>query len=224
MKKILCLLLAVALVFAFAACGGSEQGTAGGGDSDHQWTRTGHFTDESDNYLMIFPSEDEEFEGLWAVTFLPGDEMHGWFIPQEGETLHGDLTAEGTGEDPYVVTISEEGEDGILLVNEAGEEFHLTPLEIPDTVATLQINTEGYGEITYATDGEEPEFDDEYPYQSAVVNLFEGQSTEYTLAARPGEGYKFIKWTKNGEDFSTEDKITVDITEDVEYIAVFDLE
>ncbi|MBQ6089544.1 MAG: hypothetical protein IJK95_08295 [Firmicutes bacterium] len=221
MKKALCLLLAAVLVFAFAACGGSNQGNSG--SSDFEWTRTGNFTDENDNYLMIFPAEDEDHEGLWAVTFMPGDEMHGWFIPQEGEALHGDLTAEGTDEDPYIVTISEEGEDGILLVTEAGDEYHLSVMEIPDTVATLQINTEGLGEITYATDGEEPEFDDEYPYQSAVVNIFEGQSTEYTLAARAAEDYKFVKWTKNGEDFSTEETITVEITEDVEYIAVFDI-
>ena len=142
---------------------------------------------------MILPAEDEEHEGLWAVTFAPGDEMHGWFIPQEGETLHGDLTAEGIGEDPYIVTISEEG-DGILLVNEEGDEFHLAPMEVPERVATIQINTEGLGEISY------------------------------TIAARPSEGYKFVKWTKNGEDFSTEDKVTFEVTEDAEYIAVFEME
>ena len=134
MKKVLCLLLAAVLVFAFAACGGSGQGGTDNGSSDFEWTRTGHFIDENDNYLMILPAEDEEHEGLWAVTFAPGDEMHGWFIPQEGETLHGDLTAEGIGEDPYIVTISEEG-DGILLVNEEGtsnvyfaKKFNLTPI------------------------------------------------------------------------------------------------
>ncbi|MBE6025853.1 MAG: hypothetical protein IKI86_02070 [Firmicutes bacterium] len=223
MKKVLCLLLAAVLVFAFAACGGSGQGGTDNGSSDFEWTRTGHFIDENDNYLMILPAEDEEHEGLWAVTFAPGDEMHGWFIPQEGETLHGDLTAEGIGEDPYIVTISEEG-DGILLVNEEGDEFHLAPMEVPERVATIQINTEGLGEISYAADGEEPEFEEGYPYQSAVVNVLEGQSNVYTIAARPSEGYKFVKWTKNGEDFSTEDKVTFEVTEDAEYIAVFEME
>ena len=224
MKKILSIFLALALVFAFAACGGSDQGSTSGEASDFEWTRTGHFIDESENYLMIFPAEDDEHQGMWAVTFAPGDEMHGWFLSQEGETLHGDLTAEGIGEDPYVVTISEEGEDGVLVVTEAGDEYHLSPMEVPDVVATLKINVDGLGEIAFAAYGEEPEFVEGEPYQSSVVNIFEGQSNEYSLAARAAEDYKFVKWTKDGEDFSTEEKITVEVTEDVEYIAVFEME
>lgn len=224
MKKLLVVLLALAMVFAFAACGGSDQGNKGSGESDFEWTRTGHFTDESDNYIMIFPAEDDEHQGMWAVTFAPGDEMHGWFLSQEGETLHGDLTAEGMDEDPYIVTISEEGENGILVVNEAGEEFHLTPMETPETVATLHINIEGQGEIAYAPEGEEVQFEEGYPFQTAVVNIFEGDTNKYTLAAKPAEGFKFVKWTKDGEDYSIDEQTEVEVEGEVEYIAVFEAE
>ena len=46
---------------------------------------------------------------------------------------------------------------------------------------------------------------------------------KFILGARAGEGWKFVKWTKDGEDFSTEEIITVKVTEDAEYVACFDL-
>ena len=224
MKKILCLLLAMVLVFSFAACGGSNSGDSGSeGNTDFEWTRQGHFQDESGNYLMVLPSDDEEHAGMWAVTMMIGEDMHGWFISQEGETLHGDLTSEyEEGVDPFVVTISEEGEDGLLVETEAGDQYHFTPMETPDILATLQINIDGLGEIAYAPEGEEPEFDEEFPTQSAVVNIVEGQPTTYTIAQKAADDYEFVKWTKNGEDFSTDETITVEVTEDVEYRAVFE--
>ena len=36
------------------------------------------------------------------------------------------------------------------------------------------------------------------------------------------DGWKFVKWTKNGEDFSEEPEITVEVAEGVEYMAVFE--
>ena len=225
MKKLLCLLLAMVLVFAFAACGGSNSGDSSGSEaaSDFEWTRQGNFQDADENYLMVVPSEDEEHAGMWAVTLMVGEETHGWFIAQEGETLHGDLTSEFEEDaDPYVVTISEEGEDGLLVETEAGDQFHFTPMETPEIIATLQINVDGLGEIAVAPEGEEAAFDDEFPMQSHVLNIMEGQPTTYTIIQRPAEDYTFVKWTKNGEDFSTDESITVDVTEDVEYRAVFE--
>lgn len=224
MKKLLVVLLALAMVFAFAACGGSDQENSGSGDPAFEWSRTGNFQDADENYLMITKSEEEEYAGQWAITFVTADGIHGWMIPQEGETLHGDLTAEGTGEDPFIVTISEEGEDGVLLVTEAGDEYHFTPMEVPETVATLHINIEGQGEIAYAPEGEEVQFEEGYPFQTAVVNIFEGDTNKYTLAAKPAEGFKFVKWTKDGEDYSTDEQTEVEVEGEVEYIAVFEAE
>ncbi len=43
----------------------------------------------------------------------------------------------------------------------------------------------------------------------------------YKIKAIAKDGCIFVKWTKDGKDYSTEDQITVEFTEDVEYIAIF---
>lgn len=93
------------------------------------------------------------------------------------------------------------------------------PLEV---TATLMINTEGMGAIAYGLEGEEIEFDEDFPKQSAIVNLTEPGT--YVIKAKPDDGWKFVKWTKNGEDFSEEPEITVEVAEGVEYMAVFETE
>ena len=88
---------------------------------------------------------------------------------------------------------------------------------------TARINTEGMGQIAYAEEGEELEFNDEYPAQSAYLG--EPEAKTYTVGAKADEGWKFVKWTKKGEDYSTEETITIEVNEtDAEYIAVFDAE
>ena len=93
------------------------------------------------------------------------------------------------------------------------------PLEV---TATLMINTEGMGAIAYGLEGEEIEFDEDFPKQSAIVNLTEPGT--YVIKAKPDDGWKFVKWNKNGEDFSEEPEITVEVAEGVEYMAVFETE
>ena len=84
---------------------------------------------------LISPSTDEEHEGEWAVTAMMGDEFHGWFLKQEGESLHGNLDTEYDDYDgDYIVTISEEGEDGLMMEVEGGEDFS-TDSEITVDVA-----------------------------------------------------------------------------------------
>lgn len=91
-----------------------------------------------------------------------------------------------------------------------------------ETVATLMINTDGMGTFAYAPEGEEAEFNDDFPQQSAAVNLTEPQT--YVIKARADEGWRFVRWTKDGEDFSEEAEITIEVTEDTEYRAVFEEE
>ena len=215
MKKAIALILTLVMIVALGACGSKQEAP---GSAAAEWTREGAFQDEDGNYLSISYSDTEGYEG-WAVSFMTSDDMHGWIIQQEGDKLHGNLVPEGE-EGEFIVTISEEGEDGILLEVEGGETYHLTAIEMPEFKMTMQINTDGLGQIAYAPEGETPEFDDDFPSQSAVQNLEEAAS--FTLAAKPEDGWKFVKWTKNGEDFSTEEQITVEVTEDVEYIAVFE--
>jgi hypothetical protein len=103
---------------------------------------------------------------------------------------------------------------------EDGDIYHFTMEETPEVIATMKINTEGVGQFAYAVEGEEVEFDEDFPTQSAVENLTEPRT--YVIKAKPDEGWKFVKWTKDGEDFSTDEEITVDVDADVEYIAVFE--
>ena len=225
MKKMMCMLLAFGMLLGLCACGQApaaqkpDEPAAAETEETAEWTRQGYFSDGNDNVLSVSWMEDVAEPG-WYVSVMLGEDMAGWTIPQEGNTLHGDLAAWEENAEPFVVTVSEEGEDGLLLEVEGGESYHFTPMDVPEFSITMQINTEGLGEIAYAPEGEALEFETEFPVQSAVQNL-EGPAT-YVLAAKPEDGWKFVKWTKDGEDFSTEEQITVDVAESVEYIAVFE--
>ena len=89
--------------------------------------------------------------------------------------------------------------------------------------ATVKINTEGMGQIAWAYEGETPEFDKDYPIQSAVVNGAYGQKIAIAADEDPSvKGFVFSKWTLDGKDFSTDKQIEVLVDKDAEYIAVFD--
>ena len=214
MKKTICLLLSLLLVFSLAACTKQDEGKAA------PWTREGYFTDEDGNFLSITTSPYEEYEG-WYVGAILGEGMYGWIIPQEGSTLHGNIMPE-YDEGEFIVTLSEEGEDGILLETESGETYHFTLYDMPDVIASVTINTEGFGRVAYALEDEELELDDDYPFQSAQINLAE--PTVYQIGAKADDGWKFVKWTKNGEDFSTEPILTLTLDETADFVAIFEEE
>jgi hypothetical protein len=93
--------------------------------------------------------------------------------------------------------------------------------EAAETV-TIQVNTEGVGEIAVSEDGQAPVFDEEHSISSYVTNVPKG--TSLTLSARTQEdGYQFSEWTKDGELYSEEAEITVTADADTEYIAVFSM-
>lgn len=92
-----------------------------------------------------------------------------------------------------------------------------------DTVL-IKINTDGYGGmIAFADDGSQPAFNDEYPSQSAFTNVPVGTTVVISAKNDPNipEDISFVKWQKNGEDFSTDATITVTADADAEYIALF---
>lgn len=220
MKKLIYIALSFVMVFAFTACGGGAGDGSAAGSSDFEWSREGDFMSENGEYLMIMKSPYEDEYPGWYVGLGMDETLYGWYIEQDGESLHGDIDPEGDG---MVVTVTEDGEDGIkLVVDETGDEYIFAPYDAPEPVATMSINTEGLGQIAYAPEGEEVEFDEEFPSQSAVVNLEKAET--YQLAAKPDEGYKFVKWTLNGEDYSTDAEITVEISENADFVAVFEAE
>ena len=210
-KKVLSILLAAVMVFSLAGCGKDK-------DADFEWTRQGYFKDDNDNLVYIHPSEDEEYPG-WTVGCMIEEGMYGWYIQQEGKTLHGNVNAPYMEGDAFVVTVEEEGEDGILLTLESGKVYHLKAYEMPEAKVVVTINTKGDGAIAYAKEGEELVFDDEFPSQSAYLGLEDFET--YTFGAKPDEGNKFWKWTKNGEDFSTDEVVTFELNENADYTAWF---
>ena len=227
MKKLVILLLAASMLSAMTACGaggsGSAAESAGTESQAFEWTRAGYFTDENENMLSITWMDDVADGPGWYVGFMNGEDMiedsYGGLIAEKGSALFGELPSSGS-KDPLVVTITEEGEDGLKVVVEGGETYHFTKMEMPEASIFVSINTEGWGSIVYAEGEETPEIDTEYPYQSAQINLAEPAA--YTLLAWPKEGFRFVKWTKNGEDFSTEAQITVLLDESADFIAVFE--
>ena len=226
MRKVLGLLLCLVLVLSLAACGGSSGGTPDpepvpDDTSDFVWTREGYFEDEEENLLSISPSDMEDYPG-WYVGGFFGQDIYGWYIPQEGRTLHGNLVADYLeGEDPFIVTVTEEGEDGVLLEVEGGKSYHFKPVELPEATIIVSVNVEGMGGVDYNQGEEPPVFDPDRPYQSAQLNLAEPQ-TFTLLATSYLDGWRFVKWTKDGEDFSSDACITVELTESADFIAVFE--
>ena len=230
MKKMLSLLLALCMIFALAACGAqleapaepeapAEETQAPAEPKSKTWTREGYFQNEEGDLLSVIWMEDIDEPG-WYVGMMVGDLMAGCVVPQEGDSLHGDLNAWDESADPLVVTITEEGEDGLLLDIEGVGSYHFVPMDLPEAAFTVTINTEGWGYIDYAEGEEAPEIDPDGIIQSAYIGLAEPAT--YTFVARPQGGNLFVKWTKDGEDFSTEPQITVLVDADAAYVAVFE--
>ncbi|MBR0198859.1 MAG: hypothetical protein IJQ42_01665 [Oscillospiraceae bacterium] len=215
MKKLISMILTVCMLFALAACGDAKPAEP----EIIEWTRQGTYEDESGNHLIVNLSETEGYEG-WAVSLMLDGEAIGWVIQQEGNALRGNLNGWDENVDPFNVTITEEGKDGLMLEVEGGETYHFTPIDVPEAKITVTVNIEGWGHIAYAEGEEGPEIDPEFPAQSAYIGLAE--PAVHTFLAEPEAGNLFVKWTKNGEDFSTERQITLLLDESAEYVAVFE--
>lgn len=234
MKKLICLAICAVMLLTLCACGEAKPAdtnntpvptpapatSAPTPQPAADWTRAGYFMDEDENLLSVTWMEGIDERG-WYVGVMIGELMAGGTLPQEGNTLHGSLSGWEEGAKPIVVTVSEEGEDGLLLAMEGGESYHFTPYDMPEATIFVTVSTEGWGGMIEYAEGEEaPVIDPEWPYQSAQINLAE--SATYTFAAAAEAGNVFVKWTKNGEDFSTESVITVLLDESADYVAVFE--
>jgi hypothetical protein len=83
------------------------------------------------------------------------------------------------------------------------------------------VSTEGSGNIAFAYEGEEIDTEED-PTQMIQVTVYEPE--KMTFAAMPDEGYKFVKWTQDGEDLSEDAEVEVEITRSTELVAIFDVE
>ena len=224
MKKWICLLLAACLLLALAACGTAAPKTEEPAKEESQeWTRQGYFTDEAQNMLSITWMDDIDEPG-WYVGCMLGEDLiedsWGGTLAQEGNSLHGVLSSSGSKGD-ITVTVSEDGEDGMLLVVEGGETYRFAVMDLQEASIFVTINIEGWGgSIAYAEGEEAPEIDPEYPFQSAQINLAEPAT--YTILAQAEPGFTFVKWTRNGEDLSTDPQVTLLLDESADFVAVFE--
>ncbi|MBQ3482226.1 MAG: hypothetical protein IJH48_07925 [Oscillospiraceae bacterium] len=224
MKKMICLLLAVCMLLSLAACGApapKQETTASPPEqAAAEWTRQGYYFDELGNMLSVTRMDDVDDPG-WYVGFMNGEDFiedaYGGMLPQEGNTLHGALPSSGSKPD-ITVTVSEEGENGLLLVIEGGESYHFTVMEMEAPLATLWVNTEGYGSFSCVEEGDDSEVDT----NTTSLQYGLAEPTSYLLTAYPGEDWYFVKWTLNGEDYSTQEQITIEVGEDTDIVAVFD--
>ena len=218
MKKLICLLMAAVMLFASAVCAfadsAPEQEQAAA-----EWNRQGYYADEAGNMLSV-TWMDDVYEPGWYVGFMNGEDLiedsYGGTLLQEGNSLYGILTSSGSKPE-ITVTVSEEDEDCLLFVVQDGETYHFSPFDMGTPVATLWVNTEGYGFFTCDEEGQEP---DDNLWTSLQYGLAEPAT--YVLTAKPGEDWVFVKWTLNGEDYSADERITINVSEDSDVMAVFE--
>ena len=107
-------------------------------------------------------------------------------------------------------------------VEDSSEELEgMLPDEVLDMNGPLVvISTEGIGNIARTVEGTDLVFDDEYPPSQIIDHLVKG--TTLTIGAKPTEDdWEFVKWTVNGEDYSTDSETTVTADEDLQIVAVF---
>ena len=103
-------------------------------------------------------------------------------------------------------------------VQEIIDNYKTVKLVFGPTVA-ITVNTDGLGSVASAYEDEELSYDEEDMITSAIL-VYAGK---YRFVAVPEEGWEFVKWTKDGEDYSYNAEITYTLVdEDTEFIAVFE--
>ena len=216
MKKIICMLLALCLLFALAACGKK------GPEENDVWTREGYFEDE-DGHMLSVTWMDIDGEAGWYVGYMDGpdpiEDSYGGTLVQEGRALRGDLLSSGNMI-AITVSITPEGEDGLQLAVEGGETCHFKPYVFDENAFGVSINTEGFGYFNALTDSDNYETNENFDTTSMILSL--NAPATYRLSAKGAEGWEFVKWTKDGELLSTEPEVEVEFTESAEILAVFE--
>ncbi len=211
-------LLAALLTFCLAACGKDKttEEPAAPETGRGSWMREGNFQDENDNLLAVVYGK-VDYETGWYVICMFDEDTYAGLVRVEKKKLSGTIPGEEAGE--ITVELTEEGEDGVKLTVEGGEEYHFTPMRgIPEI--TVHIDIDGVGKVNYAESDQLIEFDD-YPYEYTVIELDEPAT--YVLSAQETDPeWKFVKWTRNDEDLTTEKTFIVDLTEDEVFVAVFE--
>ena len=100
------------------------------------------------------------------------------------------------------------------------EDMPISPESLDMNGYLVRLDTDGMGQVARAEEGRTLKFEDDYSVMSTADHLAEG--TKLMIAAKPDDGYSFVKWTLNGDDYSTDEQTTYTVTEDADFVAVFE--
>lgn len=164
--------------------------------------------------IQLIPSEEEADEDTKDPASLGEPELEMDITGTEPVECY------PTGGDYTINAIVTEEASGKVVIKTAPSDLEAEETD-SDSGDMVLINTEGLGQIAYAEEGSELVFDDNMPTQSAQISLAEPKT--YVLGAKADEGWKFVKWTKDGEDFSEEEQVTVELDSPATFVAVFDV-
>lgn len=188
--------------------------------------------DQDTGALLVYYTADNTYERWVGALEVSGDQAK--------------ITDGETGEVVEFAVGTADGDGNISITMADGAKAILSPMELDDVADVLdtvgayatkvgeepvartaeelggeflvQVNTEGDGEIAFSQNGEDMGYAD-----SAFTHANEGDVV--TLKAKAGKydsSSKFVKWTKDGADFSTESEVEVTINGDAEFVAVFE--
>ena len=113
--------------------------------------------------------------------------------------------------------------DAIITVEVTGS-LNLKAVFADDSLMSVTASTEGNGQIAISLDGSDPEFDDEFPKQNAGASVNVGDTIIF--GAKADEGWTFTGWryADTNKIYSDEETITIEVTETLHLIAVFEEE
>lgn len=204
MKKHICLFMILALMLSLASCGSGK------------WERTGYFADGSGNYLYISDPGDDAEE--WFVKLADGNDLYKGNLQSKGSKLTGELECWHSDDavSAMEVTLSKDKKDGVRVKVKDSSGYRFSAAEGAPIAVT--INTDGFGYFRALTESDGLESDG---YTSSMELSFMVPAA-YELTARGENDWVFVKWTKNGEFFSNERKLTVSFFDSADYVAVFE--
>ena len=106
---------------------------------------------------------------------------------------------------------------------------HLAVTSLTDTSVTFTLSAhdetvEHYPfkfmyQITYSLDGAAIEFNEDFPVRESTFKVEAGGVA--VICAEPDDGWYFVKWTMNGEDFTYMLAEQIPTDSDAEFVAIF---
>ena len=107
--------------------------------------------------------------------------------------------------------------------NDSSKEVTTSSAQSSSSASVISVNTSSGGMIAYAAEGAEIKFDEDFPTQSLQFPGTDGAKFVLEAKVNPEkEGVQFIKWKKDGSDYSTDAKITITVSGNAEYYAVIE--